>query len=182
MEILKNDIERVLLTEEELADKVKFLANQIKSEYSGKNPLILCILKGSLIFTADIIRELDFPCQIDFMQVSSYGSGAETTGKLVIKKDMETDIRDRDVIVIEDILDTGVTLSNLFPELTRRGASSVKLCVLLNKPERRTVEVKADYIGFDIENEFVVGYGLDYSEKYRNLPYIGILKREVYEK
>ncbi len=182
MEILKKDVERVLITEEEIAGAVKKLANQIKDEYSEKNPLILCILKGSLVFTADIIREMDFPCEIDFMQVSSYGSGAETTGKLVIKKDISTDIRGRDVIVVEDILDTGVTLSNLLPELKARGASSVRLCVLLNKPERRTVEVKADYIGFEIENEFVIGYGLDYNEKYRNLPYIGVLKREVYEK
>ena len=116
------------------------------------------------------------------MQVSSYGSGAETTGKLKIKKDMDTDISGRDVIIVEDILDTGVTLSNLIQELQRRGASSVAVCVLLNKPARRISEVKADYIGYDIENEFVIGYGLDYDEKYRNLPYIGVLKREIYEK
>ncbi|MBQ5778221.1 MAG: hypoxanthine phosphoribosyltransferase [Oscillospiraceae bacterium] len=179
---MKKDIERILLTEEEISEKVKFLAKQIKSEYSDKNPLILCILKGSVVFTADIIRELDFPCEIDFMQVSSYGHGAETTGELVIKKDLDTDIKGRDVIIIEDILDTGVTLSKLIPNLGARGARKVAICVLLNKPERRTVEVDADYIGFDIENEFVVGYGLDYDEKYRNLPYIGILKRGVYEK
>ena len=179
---MKNNIDRILLAKEEIAEKVKDLANQIKNEYSDKKPIILCILKGSLIFTADLVRELDFPCTIDFMQVSSYGAGTETTGKLVVKKDMDTDISGRDVIVVEDILDTGVTLSNLLPELRRRGARDVKLCVLLNKPERRKAEVAADYIGFDIENEFVVGYGLDYNEEYRNLPYIGILKRSVYEK
>lgn len=179
---MKKDIERILLTEEQIQEKVKYLANQIKSAYEGKNPLILCILKGSLVFTADLVRALDMPCEIDFMQVSSYGHGAETTGKLIIKKDLSADITDRDVIVVEDILDTGVTLSCLIPELERRGASSVALCVLLNKPERRKIEVKADYVGYDIENEFVVGYGLDYAEKYRNLPYVGILKREVYEK
>ena len=179
---MKNDVAKILFSREEIAEKVKYLANQIKCAYGDKNPLILCILKGSLIFTADIVRELDFPCTIDFMQVSSYGSGAETTGKLVVKKDIDTDIVGRDVIVVEDILDTGVTLSNLLPELERRGAASVKLCVLLNKPERRIAEVHADYVGFEIENEFVVGYGLDYDEKYRNLPYIGILKREIYEK
>lgn len=179
---MKNDVAKILFTEEEIAEKVKSLAKRIQSAYEGKNPLILCILKGSLIFTADLIRELDFPCQIDFMQVSSYGSGSETTGKLKIKKDTDADICGRDVIIVEDILDTGVTLSNLIPELLSRGANSVEICVLLNKPERRTVEVKAEYIGFDIENEFVIGYGLDYDERYRNLPYIGVLKREVYEK
>ncbi len=179
---MEKDIARVLLSEEEIKEKVKFLASEIKRAYGDKNPLILCILKGSLIFTADLIRYLDFSCTIDFMQVSSYGSGAETTGKLKIKKDMDTDIRDRNVIIVEDILDTGVTLSNLIPELQKRGAKNVVLCVLLNKPERRRIEVNADFIGFDIENEFVVGYGLDYAEKYRNLPYVGILKPEVYEK
>ncbi len=179
---MKNDVEKILFTKDEISEKVKYLANQIKRAYEGKNPLILCILKGSLIFTADLVRELDFPCTIDFMQVSSYGNGSETTGRLKIKKDMDSDVTGRDVIIVEDILDTGVTLSNLLPEIKRRGAKSVALCVFLNKPERRTVEVKADYIGYDIENEFVIGYGLDYDEKYRNLPYVGVLKRSVYEK
>ncbi len=179
---MKNDIARVLYSKEEIAETVKSLAKAIKSEYEGKNPIILCILKGSLIFTADLVRELDFPCTIDFMQVSSYGNGAETSGKLIVKKDMDSDIKGRDVIIAEDILDTGVTLSYLVPELKKRGAASVKICVMLSKPERRKVEVQAEYVGHIIENEFVVGYGLDYDEKYRNLPYIGILKREVYEK
>ena len=178
---MKNNIARVLLTKEEIAEKVKSLAKALKDEYQDKNPLILCILKGSLIFTADIVRELDFPCEIDFMQVSTYGMSAVTTGNFVIKKDVDTKVCDRDIIVIEDILDTGVTLSKLLPVLKEKGARSVSLCVLLDKPERRKVEIKADYIGFEIENEFVVGYGLDYAEKYRNLPYIGVLKREVYE-
>ena len=179
---MKNDVERILLTKEQIDEKVKSLAKEIKGAYKDKNPLILCILKGSFIFTSDLVRALDFPCEVDFMQVSSYGSGAVTTGELVIKKDCSTPLFGRDVIVVEDILDTGVTLSKLMPTLIERGANSVALCVLLNKPERRTVEVNADYIGFDIENEFVVGYGLDYAEKYRNLPYVGILKREIYEK
>ena len=179
---MKNDVAKVLFTREEIAEKVKSLANQLKSAYEGKNPLILCILKGSLIFTADLVRELDFPCTIDFMQVSSYGQGAKSSGQLKVKKDMDTDINGRDVIIVEDILDTGVTLSNLVPELERRGAKSVALCVFLNKEARRRVDIKADYVGYDIENEFVIGYGLDYDEKYRNLPYIGVLKREVYEK
>ncbi len=178
---MKNDVERILVSEEQIQEKVKYLANQIKSAYEGKNPLILCILKGSLVFTADLIRALDMPCEIDFMQVSSYGKSAVSSGKLVVKKDVETDLTGRDVIIVEDILDTGVTLSNLMPILLERGANSVALCVLLNKPDRRTVEVKAEYIGFDIEDEFVIGYGLDYAEKYRNLPYVGVLKREIYE-
>jgi len=178
---LEKDIARVLLTEEQIKEKVKFLGSEIKRAYGDKNPLILCILKGSLIFTADLVRCLDFPCTIDFMQASSYGLGSETTGKLKIKKDMDTDVHGRDVIIVEDILDTGVTLSNLIPELKNRGARNVVLCVLLNKPERRRIEVKTDFVGFEIENEFVVGYGLDYAEKYRNLPYVGILKPEVYE-
>lgn len=179
---MKNDVERILITKEEISEKVKYLANQLGRAYEGKNPLILCILKGSLIFTADLVRELDFPCTIDFMQVSSYANGAETTGELKIKKDMDSDVSGRDVIIVEDILDTGITLSNLLPEIMRRGAKSVSLCVLLNKPDRRLVDVKADYVGFDVENEFLVGYGLDYGEKYRNLPYVGVLKHSVYEK
>ena len=179
---MNNDVERILFTKERLAEKVKFLANELKHEYEGKNPLILCILKGSLIFTADLMRELDFPCTVDFMQASSYGSGAETSGTLKIKKDTDEDIKGRHVIIVEDILDTGVTLARLMDVLKNRGAASLSLCVLLNKPARRTERVSADYIGFDIENEFVVGYGLDYNEKYRNLPYVGILKREIYEK
>ncbi len=178
---LKRDIERVLLTEEQIKEKVKFLAGQIKSAYADKNPLILCILKGSLIFTADLMRELDFPCTVDFMQASSYGSGL-TSGELVMKKDSDADFEGRHIIVVEDILDTGNTLSKLLEVIKARGAASCALCVLLDKPERRVVEVKADYTGFVIENEFVVGYGLDYDEKYRNLPYVGILKREAYEK
>ncbi len=178
---LKRDIERVLISEEEIKEKVKFLASEIKSAYEDKNPLILCILKGSLIFTADLVRELDFPCDIDFMQASSYGSGS-TSGELVLKKDADTDFKGRHIIVVEDILDTGHTLSKLMKIIEEREPASLALCVLLDKPERRVTEIKAQYTGFVIENEFVVGYGLDYDEKYRNLPYIGILKREVYEK
>ncbi len=178
---MNRDIDRVLISEKELAEKVKFLAKQIKGAYADKNPLILCILKGSLIFTSDIIRELDFPCTIDFMQTSSYGSGA-TSGDLLFKKDVDTDIKDRHVIVVEDILDTGRTLSKVMKVLSARGPESLALCTLLDKPDRRLEPIEADYVGFVIENEFVVGYGLDYDEKYRNLPYIGILKREIYEK
>lgn len=178
---MEKDIARVLLSETEIKEKVKKIASEIKCAYGDKNPLILCILKGSLIFTADLVRALDFPCTIDFMQVSSYGNSAESSGVLKVKKDMDSDIVGRDVIIVEDILDTGITLSNLIPELKKRGARNVALCVLLNKKERRRVEVKTDFVGFEIENEFVVGYGLDYAEKYRNLPYVGILKPEVYE-
>ncbi len=178
---MKNDVSKILFTREEIAEKVKMLAAEIKNAYADKNPLILCILKGSLVFTADLIRELDFPCTIDFMQVSSYGSGATTTGELVFKKDIDSDLSGRHVIVVEDILDTGVTLSKVMKVLKERNPASLALCVFLDKPERRKIEVPADYIGYQIEDEFVVGYGLDYNEKYRNLPYVGILKREIYE-
>lgn len=179
---MKKDVEKILFTREEIAEKVKSLAKEIKSAYEGKNPLILCILKGVFIFASDLVREIDFPCEIEFMQVSSYGSGSETTGRLNIKKDIDSDVKGRDVIIVEDILDTGITLSNLVPELKSRGARSVAICVFLNKPERRIVEVTPDFVGYDVENEFIIGYGLDYNEKYRNLPYIGVLKRSVYEK
>ncbi len=178
---MERDIERVLISKDKIAEKVKFLAKQIKGAYADKNPLILCILKGSLIFTSDLIRELDFPCTIDFMQTSSYGTGA-TSGELRFKKDVDADLKGRHVIVVEDILDTGRTLSKVMKILSARGPQSLALCTLLDKPDRRLEQVAADYVGFVIENEFVVGYGLDYDEKYRNLPYIGVLKREIYEK
>ncbi len=176
------DCERVMLTEEQLRARVKEIALAVDEEYAGKRPLVVGILKGSIIFYADFIRFLSMPVELDFMAVSSYGSGAVSSGKLNIKKDLDRDVKGRDVIIVEDIIDSGFTLANLKALLYERGAASVKIVTLLNKAERREDEVAPDYNCFDIENEFVIGYGLDYDEQYRHLPYIGILKRSVYEK
>lgn len=176
------DCERVMLTEEQLRARVKEIALAVDEEYAGKRPLVVGILKGSIIFYADFIRFLSMPVELDFMAVSSYGSGAVSSGKLNIKKDLDRDVKGRDVIIVEDIIDSGFTLANLKALLYERGAASVKIVTLLNKAERREYEVAPDYNCFDIENEFVIGYGLDYNEQYRHLPYIGILKRSVYEK
>lgn len=179
---LHPDCERVMLTEEQLKERVTEVAKQVDKDYEGKNPLVLGILKGSIIFYADFIRHLSMPVELDFMAVSSYGSGAVSSGKLKIKKDLDRDVKGRDVIIVEDIIDSGFTLANLKKLLEERGAASVRIATLLNKAERREYDVAPDYNCFDIENEFVVGYGLDYNEQYRHLPYIGILKRSVYEK
>ena len=176
------DCERVMLTEEQLRARVKEIALAVDEEYAGKRPLVVGILKGSIIFYADFIRFLSMPVELDFMAVSSYGSGAVSSGKLNIKKDLYRDVKGLDVIIVEDIIDSGFTLANLKALLYERGAASVKIVTLLNKAERREYEVAPDYNCFDIENEFVIGYGLDYDEQYRHLPYIGILKRSVYEK
>lgn len=177
---MKNDIKEVLFTEEQLKQKVRELGAQITADYQGKYPLIVSVLKGSYVFMADLTRCIDVPCQVDFMVVSSYGAGTKTSGEVQIIKDLENSIDGRDLIIVEDILDSGVTLSYLMKVLNARGANSIRLCTLLSKPDRRKVEVPIDYLGFEIPDEFVVGYGLDFAEKYRNLPYIGILKPSVY--
>ncbi len=177
---MRNDIKSVYFTEEQLADKVKELGAKITEDYKGKNPLIIGVLKGSFVFMSDLVREINIPCNLDFMVASSYGSGTKTSGEVKIIMDAGQPVEGRDVLLVEDILDSGITLSNLSDILSMRGANSVKKCALLSKPARRKVDVEADYLGFDIEDEFVVGYGLDYDEKYRNLPYVGILKPEVY--
>ncbi len=176
------DCERIMLSEEQLNKRVREVAEAVDKEYQGKRPLVVGILKGSIIFYSDFIRCLSMPVELDFMAVSSYGTGAVSSGKLKIKKDLDKDVQGRDVIIVEDIIDSGFTLANLKALLSERGAASVKIVTLLNKAERREYGVAPDYNCFDIENEFVIGYGLDYNECYRNLPYIGILKRSVYEK
>lgn len=175
------DCERIMLTEEQLRTRVKEVAQIVDKDYADKRPLVVGILKGSIIFYSDFIRFLTMPIELDFMAVSSYGSGAVSSGKLKIRKDLDRDVKGRDVIIVEDIIDSGFTLANLKALLLERGAASVKIATLLNKAERREYDVAPDYNCFDIENEFVVGYGLDYNEHYRSLPYIGILKRSVYE-
>ena len=170
-----------MISEEQIQSRVREVAAAIDRDYQGKNPLLIGILKGSFIYFADIVRHLSMPIDLDFMVVSSYGSGTVSSGKLKIKKDLDNDVKGRDVIIIEDIIDSGFTLANLKTLLIERGAASVKIATLLNKSARREYDIAPDYNCFYIENEFVIGYGLDYNELYRNLPYIGILKREIYE-
>lgn len=177
---LAEDVAEVLISEEALRAKVRELGTQIAADYEGKNPLLVSVLKGATIFVADLIREMDIPLGIDFIATSSYGNGDASSGVVRILMDLESSISGRHVLVVEDIVDTGNTLNYLLHLLSSREPASLKLCVLLDKPERREVEVKADYTGFQIPDLFVVGYGLDYAEKYRNLPFIGVLKPELY--
>lgn len=179
--MMDQDMERILFSEEELRARVTQLAADITRDYAGKAPVIVGILRGSFVFMADLVRQIRLPAQLEFMSISSYGSGTTSSGHVCIRMDLETDIQDRDVLLVEDILDSGNTLSRLIPQLWERGPRSLKLCVLLDKPERHVKEIPVDYLGFSIPDAFVVGYGLDYDQKYRNLPYIGILKPEVYQ-
>ena len=179
--MLEQDIERVLFTEEELKARVAEIAARIDRDYAGKEPMLISVLRGSFIFMADLARAITLPCTVDFMAVSSYGSGTTSSGQVKITKDLSESIEGRDIIVVEDILDSGNTLSYLLQILQARHPASMKLCTLLDKPDRRIKPVHVDYSGFSIPDEFVVGYGLDFAEKYRNLPYIGVLKPCVYE-
>jgi len=179
---MHKDCERVLLTKEQIDKRVGEIAEELNRDFKGKSPVCVCILKGAVVFYADLLRRLDLEVMLDFMVVSSYGTGSVSSGALKISKDLSIDVRGKDVIVIEDIIDSGFTLACLKKMLIERGVNSVTLVTLLDKYERRTADVKSDYNGFVIEDEFVVGYGLDYNEHYRSLPYIGILKRSVYEK
>lgn len=178
---LHEDVGDVLFSAEQIADIVSRLGKQISSDYVGKDLVMISVLKGSLIFMADLMRAVTVSCSIDFLSVSSYGSGTATTGEVRILKDLEMTLEGKDVLVVEDILDSGMTLSFLLKNLTARHPRSIRLCTLLDKPERRQVNIKADYVGAEVPDKFIVGYGLDYAEKYRNLPYIGVLKPEIYE-
>ena len=180
--MMHNDCERILFSEEQLRGRVREVAKEVDKLYEGKRPLCVGILKGGIIFYSDFVRHLTVPVELDFMAVSSYGSGTVSSGKLNIKKDLDRDVNGRDVILIEDIIDSGFTLANLKALLSERGAKSVLIVTLLDKRARREYDIKPDFNCFEIENEFVVGYGLDYDERYRSLPYVGVLKREVYEK
>ncbi|AKF93616.1 hypoxanthine phosphoribosyltransferase [Brevibacillus laterosporus] len=179
---MNNDIKEIMLSKEEIDQKVKELGKILADEYRDKNPLVICILKGAVVFMADLLREMDIKCEMDFMAVSSYGNSTESSGVVRILKDLDTTVQNRHVLIVEDIMDSGLTLSHLVELLKQRHAASVKVVTLLNKPERRKVDISPDYSGFTIPDEFVVGYGLDYAETYRNLPYIGVLKPEVYSK
>jgi len=179
---MNSDISQVLVSEQELQAKVAELGAQISRDYAGKNLLLVSILKGAVVFMADLMRAVTVPCGIDFMVVSSYG-GANTTSTGLVKiiKDLDQDLSGKDVLIVEDILDTGITLSHLIPMLRLRNPNSVRLCTILSKPSRRQADITPDYLGFEVPDAFVVGYGLDYDEKYRNLPYVGVLKPEVYQ-
>lgn len=176
-----NDIEKVLISEEELSSIVADLGKRISEDYKDKDLLLVSVLKGSVIFMADLMRAVSIPCNIDFMAVSSYGSGAKTSGVVKIIKDLDKSIEGKDLLIVEDILDSGRTLSYIREILLARNPASIRICTLFDKPDRREVDLFADYIGAKVPNEFIVGYGLDYDEYYRNLPYIGALKRSVYE-
>lgn len=180
---MHNDIEKILLSEQQIQARIQELGEVLTKEYADKNPVIVGVLKGVVVFYADMIRHIQVPCQMDFMWISSY-AGTDSTGKMLVRQDVSADIEGRHVLILEDIFDTGNSLEFTVNHLKKQNPASIKICTLLDKPERRRagVTLKADYVGFTIPNAFVVGYGLDYNEKYRNLPYVGILKPEVYAK
>ena len=173
-------VESILYSEEQLRQRVRELGAQITADYAGKEPVLASVLRGSYIFMADLTRAIDLPVTVDFMAVSSYGAGTKSSGQVEIKKDLSDSIEGRDLIIVEDILDSGNTLFYLMEILKARKPASIRICTLMDKPDRRTQPIMADYVGFTIPDAFVVGYGLDYDEKYRNLPYVGILKPSVY--
>ena len=177
---IHDDIERVLITEEQIRSRIAELGEELTRDYADKNPIFLGVLRGVVIFYADMVRAVPIPCEFDFMAVSSYGSGTQSSGNINISKDMTIDVHGRHVVILEDILDTGRTLQAVCRLLEHRGVASLRICALLDKPARRTVDITADYTGFTVPNEFVVGYGLDYNDQYRNLPYVGVLKPEIY--
>ncbi len=180
--MFENDVSEVLLSEEKLKQRVKELGEKITKDYEGEDCLIAVgILRGSVVFLADLIRHINLHTELEFMAVSSYGNSTKTSGAVKINKDLDVDISGKNVIIIEDIIDSGVTLTYLKEMLLKRKPKSLKICTLLNKPDRRKAEVVPDYVGFDIPDEFVIGYGLDYASRYRNMPYVGVLKREIYE-
>lgn len=179
---MNKDIQSIVLTEEQIKQKVSAAAAWLDKRYEGKKPLFISVLKGSVMFFCDLVRAMNTPVQMDFMTVSSYGSGSESTGMPKIVMDLAAPVKDRDVVLVEDIVDSGHTLVRMRDLITGRGAASFTTVALFDKPARRQVDIKADYACFEIGDEFIVGYGLDYAQQYRNLPYVGILKREIYEK
>ncbi|WP_195576860.1 hypoxanthine phosphoribosyltransferase [Paenibacillus sp. 1001270B_150601_E10] len=177
---MHNDIEKVVFTEEQIAARVKELGEELSRDYAEKKPLVICVLKGAFIFMADLVKRMNVPVELDFMAVSSYGASTKSSGVVRIIKDLDVSVEGRDVLIVEDIIDTGLTLSYLIEVLQGRKASDVKVVTLFDKPARRTTDMEANYKGFVLPDEFIVGYGLDYAEQYRNLPYIGVLKPEIY--
>lgn len=177
---MKNDIKEVLITEDEIRKKTMEIATRLTKDYQGRFPLVIGVLKGAMPFMSDLLKRVDTYLEMDFMDVSSYGSSTVSSGEVRILKDLNTSVEGRDILIVEDIIDSGLTLSYLVELFRYRKANSIKIVTLLDKPEGRKANIKADYVGFSVPNEFVVGYGLDYAEKYRNLPYIGVLKPEIY--
>jgi len=179
---MKEDIKEVLYSEEMISEKIKEMASSISEDYKDKDFLVVGILKGAVLFAADLIKNITVHCNIDFMVVSSYGNSTESSGKVTILKDLDYDVQGKNILIVEDIVDSGLTLDFLVNYFKERGVNSVEIATLLSKPSRRKVEVDVKYIGFEVPNEFLVGFGVDYAERYRNLPFIGTLKPEVYEK
>ncbi|GIP41336.1 hypothetical protein J31TS4_46160 [Paenibacillus sp. J31TS4] len=179
---MHNDIQEVLYSEEQIREKVRELGARISEDFQGRNLFVICVLKGAFIFMADLVKEVSIPMELDFMAVSSYGASTKSSGVVKIIKDLDVPVEGRDILIVEDIIDSGLTLSYLIDILERRNARSVSVVALFDKPARRTVDLQPDYAGFTLPDAFIVGYGLDYDEKYRNLPYVGVLKEEVYTK
>ena len=178
---MREDIKEIIYNEDQLRGKIREIGKKISEEYKGTDLLLIGVLKGSVVFMADLIKEINIPCSIDFMAVSSYGSSTSSSGVVRILKDLDSEIEGKDVLIVEDIIDSGVTLKYLIKYLQGRKPNSVEIACLLNKPERRKVDIGVKYIGYNVPDLFLVGYGLDYAEKYRNLPYIGVLKEEIYK-
>ncbi|HWO76034.1 MAG TPA: hypoxanthine phosphoribosyltransferase [Bacillus sp. (in: firmicutes)] len=178
---MKEDIEKVLISEQEIHEKIAELANQLTKDYQDRFPLVIGVLKGAMLFMGDLVKRIDTHLEMDFMDVSSYGNSTVSSGEVKILKDLDTSVEGREILIIEDIIDSGLTLSYLVELFRYRKAKSIKIVTLLDKPTGRKADIQADYVGFIVPDEFVVGYGLDYAEKYRNLPYIGVLKPEVYQ-
>ena len=178
---MKDELEEILVTEEQIRKRVSEIAAQITADYEGKEPVLVCVLKGAVFFMADLVREITTPCELDFMAVSSYGSSTDSSGVVRILKDLDAQVEGRHVIIVEDIIDTGLTLSYLMKNLKARNPADVQVCTLLTKPARRKVDNPCRYVGFEVPNKFVVGYGLDYEERYRNLRFIAALPEEKFE-
>jgi len=180
-EFAKADMAKILFSEEDIQRRIKELAKELSKDYKDKVPIMIAVLRGAILFFSDLVKEMDIHLEMNFLAISSYGSGTESSGEVRIQYDMQESIKDRHVIVVEDIIDSGLTISHLREILEARHPATIKVCSLLDKPSRRVVEAEGDYIGFEVPNEFVVGYGLDYAGKYRNLKYIGVLKPDIYE-
>lgn len=177
---MNKDIKKILIDEESLQSKVRELGSKITEDYKGKELLLICVLKGAVVFVSDLMKRIDLPLEVDFMAVSSYGSDTKSSGVVRILKDLNQGIEGKNVLIVEDIIDSGLTLSYLIENLKARGPESVEICTILDKPDRRKTDIDIKYTGFQVPDEFVVGYGLDYAEKYRNLPYVAVLKEEIY--